>query len=953
MFELGIGKNQSDLRSGTLKIFGPRQNSRTLLGGVVLAGLFLTMLLIGGSASAATITVDTQADEWNTGAGCSLREAIGAANTDTAFGGCTAGSGDDVILVPAGTYLLSLTGAGEDTNALGDLDLASNIDVIGAGAGLTVVDGGGADRVFHILAGTTVGVHNLTVQKGTVVGDGGGIRVEGSTILSGVVIERCEASGNGGGVMTIAPLTLDRCVLQSNEALNTGGGGLYSLNTVVLIEQSTLADNRTAGSGGGLLVLSSTAAVAATILNSTISSNRADWHGGGINVITGGISISHSTIVFNEGNLGNNGALGGGIRISGGSATVKNSVLASNLLSGGAADAHDCTADSLTSGGFNLVLAPGNCVSGLGSDDLVGLEPRLAPLANYGGETLSHLPLPGSPLRNAGICTDNAAADVLVDQRGAPRPNEGACDIGAVEWYPLSLILSTPEPVGANCLYGGSRLDLGEDTDFDGALNAGELASTAYLCNPEPPTDGSTSLIRVVAVGVGDATCAEGGQLLLSGLDNGDGNGVADNGVLHDDEVDGIPTWVCNGLTGIAGSTSLIRVESVPVGDASCPGGGQEIFVGLDNGDGGSIANDGVLQNGEVDQTPALLCHGLDGAQGPPGTDGANGIVLLEALIVGDATCPDGGHLLYFGLDNGDGSGTAANGVLEADEQDAPPVWVCHGSDGVSTLVVVEAVPAGDATCPEGGQRILVGLDNGDGSGVAIDGVLHPDEVDGLPHYACNGDSGVIAHLLRVDALPVGDTSCPEGGQIVQGGLDNGDGGGIEGDGILQDGEIDSLGAVLCNGESGPGGTEGGQALVETTALPTGDATCPTGGERVDVGVDDDRDGQLDPQEVDTSFWVCNGDSGGTGTNSLIEVTELAPGDEICEFGGRRLDTGLDLDGDGMLAASEIADSATVCNGGNVPVSVEGGAGCSSGRSHNGAGVVLALFGLLCWIRRR
>lgn len=927
----------------------------TGVGRWLAAGLFLIVLSVPRPAGAATITVDTQTDEWNTGAGCSLREAVQAANSDTAFGGCVSGSGDDVILVPPGTYFLTRAGAGDDTNATGDLDLASNIEIVGAGAGLTIVDGGGADRAFHILGGSTVGVHNLKVQNGDVVNDGGGIRVEGPTTLSGLVIERCDASGNGGGIMTNAPLTLDRCVLQANESLNTGGGGLYSLNTVVTINRSALVDNRTAGSGGGLLVISAAPTVSATILNSTISGNRADWHGGGINVITAGISISHSTIVFNEGNLGDNGALGGGIRTSVGMASVKNSVLANNLLWGGASNAHDCAAANFTSNGFNLMLGPGNCAPWLGSTDIIGIEPRLAPLADYGGNTLSHLPLAGSPLRDAGVCTDNASAAVLVDQRGAPRPNGGACDIGAVEWYQLDLLVSTPEPVGVSCSNGGSRLDLGEDANFNGALDAGEVASTAYVCNPPPAADGSSSLVRVVVVPVGDATCAGGGQQLLSGLDNGDGNGIADDGVLHDDEVDDGPSWICNGATGATGATSLIRVESVPVGDASCAGGGLRLLMGLDDGDGGGIADDGVLQNGEVDLTPALVCHGLDGAVGPPGADGANGLVRFDVLSVGDATCPDGGHLLLFGLDNGDGLGIAANGVLEDDEVDASPVAVCDGSggsDGISTLVVVETVPVGDATCAEGGQRILVGQDNGDGNGVAADGVLHADEVDGPPQYACHGDSGVVAHLLRVDAIPVGDAACPGGGQIVQGGLDNGDGGGIAGDGILQNGEIDSLPAVLCNGETGSQGTEGGQALVESTALSAGDI-CPMGGERVDVGVDDDRDGILDPEEVDESFYICNGGTGSTGTNSLIEVTELDVGDESCEFGGRRVDTGLDEDGEGTLSASEIDDSFTVCNGGNVPVSVEGGAGCSSGRSHHGAGLVLALCLLLGWIRRR
>src|SRR3954451_11338058 len=80
----------------------------------------LSLLATTGTqtALAASITVNTTADEYDTGAGCSLREAIQAANTDAAFGGCAAGSGADTISVPAGTYTLTLTGI-EDANHAG------------------------------------------------------------------------------------------------------------------------------------------------------------------------------------------------------------------------------------------------------------------------------------------------------------------------------------------------------------------------------------------------------------------------------------------------------------------------------------------------------------------------------------------------------------------------------------------------------------------------------------------------------------------------------------------------------------------------------------------------------------------------------------------------------------------------------------------------------------------
>ena len=112
------------------------------------------MALVGGalgftrSAQAATITVNTTADEYNTGPACSLREAIRAANTDAAFGGCPAGSGADMITFGVnGTFLITLSpGPDENADASGDFDLLSDITLQGSGAANTIIDGGNADR---------------------------------------------------------------------------------------------------------------------------------------------------------------------------------------------------------------------------------------------------------------------------------------------------------------------------------------------------------------------------------------------------------------------------------------------------------------------------------------------------------------------------------------------------------------------------------------------------------------------------------------------------------------------------------------------------------------------------------------------------------------------------------------------------------------------------------------
>jgi len=59
---------------------------------------------------------------------------------------------------------------------------------------------------------------------------------------------------------------------------------------------------------------------------------------------------------------------------------------------------------------------------------------------------------------------------------------------------------------------------------------------------------------------------------------------------------------------------------------------------------------------------------------------------------------------------------------------------------------------------------------------------------------------------------------------------------------------------------------------------------------------------------------------------SITALTSLAPGAD-CADGGIRIDTGEDLDGDGLLSADEILDSEFVCNGADGSDGVAGGDG--------------------------
>src|SRR5436309_761481 len=79
---------------------------------------------------------------------CSLREAIIAAN---------ANPGADTINLPPGTYTLTISGAGENAGAAGDLDVTQDLTLSGGGSVGTIIQacdssGGpceGIDRIFE------------------------------------------------------------------------------------------------------------------------------------------------------------------------------------------------------------------------------------------------------------------------------------------------------------------------------------------------------------------------------------------------------------------------------------------------------------------------------------------------------------------------------------------------------------------------------------------------------------------------------------------------------------------------------------------------------------------------------------------------------------------------------------------------------------------------------------
>ena len=106
-------------------------------------------------------------------------------------------------------------------------------------------------------------------------------------------------------------------------------------------------------------------------------------------------------------------------------------------------------------------------------------------------------------------------------------------------------------------------------------------------------------------------------------------------------------------------------------------------------------------------------------------------------------------------------------------------------------------------------------------------------------------------------------------------------------------------------------GLQGVGSLVNTITLQPGDPDCADGGVMIEVGIDYNDNGILESNEVDSTEYVCNG----VGMDSLVSTVTLQPGHPDCYEGGVMIDVGTDDNGNGMLDPNEIDSTEYICNG--------------------------------------
>ncbi|QDV35062.1 choice-of-anchor Q domain-containing protein [Tautonia plasticadhaerens] len=417
----------------------------------------------------ATFTV-TSLDDAGPG---SLREAIERANMDP--------DPDAIDFAPG------LGGTIELTTALPEL--ATDVVLSGPGASALTLTGAPSARDLRgvtVAGGAEVRISGLTISGvgPGLPGSGGGIRNSGTLTLSGVSITGNVALGGGGisneGVLTLIDSTVSGNTAEGFGSTGGSGGGISNSGTLTVIN-STIAGNVARpgtiaqGFGGGI-----SNGGTATIVDSLIAENGSSDL---IGVVGGGVANSGTLLVSGSTLSGNSGDDGGGISIGpGATATFINSTISGNHArrsGGGVSNAGTLTATSSTFAGNSgdggavsnagmlrlatsifadpdgdtLVNAGGSVRSeghNLFSDDpgttldptdLINTDPLLGPLADNGGPTPTHALRPGSPAVDAAVPT----AGVTTDQRGVPRPQGTAPDIGAFELVESAFLELTSE----------------------------------------------------------------------------------------------------------------------------------------------------------------------------------------------------------------------------------------------------------------------------------------------------------------------------------------------------------------------------------------------------------------------------------------------------------------------------------------------------------------------------
>ncbi len=273
-------------------------------------------------------------------------------------------------------------------------------------------------------------------------------------------------------------------------------------------------------------------------------------------------------------------------------------------------------------------------------------------------------------------------------------------------------------------------------------------------------------------------------------------------------------------------------------------------------------------------------------------------------IDLGDARCSYGGINIITWTDRGKIDGV----YTENQDADYSEKAVCFAVPSGNTSIVTKPgdfkviatdVAVGDSDCPQGGKKYESFID--------VDGNSTYDKTIDTNYNAkkiCNGLNGSASlsganGVIITTTLAIGSTQCPGGGTKLESFTD------LNANGTYES-AVDSFYNVkyTCNGSN---------SVTITSAVASGDSTCPSGGTQVNTFTDVNHNGTYEStiDKNSNTYKVCNGQK------ALVLSTVIASGDTTCPAGGTQLTTCIDSNGDSNCTLGPDLDYNVkkICNG--------------------------------------
>jgi CSLREA domain-containing protein len=939
--------------------------------------------LLGGSASAATVTVNSTADETPAVLNglCSIREAIEEAqangpdlfNPDCDFNE-TQPFGDDTINIPAGTYTLS-GASGDNQNDTGDLDITlqagNGLSFVGAGAS-TIIDANDNDRVIHFFGTGTGSLSDLTLTDGTApaVEGGGGLAVSlGSTVTaSGLTVSGNATASTGGGVLNSGTLTISGSSITGNTTATSAvfaGAGISSSGTTSIDSSSvsgnsvTSPDDASDGSGvdgGGVLQRNG---ATLTVTDSTISGNVINSldptkhpSGAGIAVIDANLVLRRSAL---SGNIsgGGSGAAGGALGFldiaADNTLTIENSTFSGNAASsassvGGAIRINKGLTKIANATFTNNTATFGRAIfwnkQGQ-ADSSVTLRGTL--LQENGTDECS---APQGPLTSAGHNIDRGTSCALAtgtDQQSTTATLSGLANNGGpTQTHAISGAVAVDDIPAAQCFDTTGTTLLSTDqrgvqrpqgTDCDvGAYELGPTcsgqASTIIGTGTGETINGTSGPDVIVAGGGADIVNGGDGADAICGGDGNDtirtGQGADSDAAFGEGETD---TASFDDLS--AGLTSA----NLATGTTSGTDSGVDSMTGFENLTGTPFDD----QSGST---------GLTGNAGQNTIDGGDGNDIVQGLADNDTLIGGGG--------SEDTATWISLGPVTANLTDGTATGV-QGSDTLSGFENLTGSSGTDTLVGNASANDLNGFSDND----VMDGRGNNDFLTGGPGSgdtaSFSGLPGPVSATLNVGALSATGqgndsgntienlTGSPDGDTLTGDGLAN-TLNGTGGDDTLADGVT-----TIANPDTYAGGDGTDRVSYAARTTPTADVTVNLNGTADNGG----EGGENDDLGADVEGAI-----GGAGQDNLIgddQANPLSGGDNEDVLDGRGAADAIAGDGDfdaatylnlpGPVTANLATGLASGAQGADSLSSLENLVGSPNGDTLTGNATGNVLFG--------